>query len=215
MEETKRKSKQLLMAVFFIIILVFGWQYPILGYFIPLCMLLGLGIGLSRGRKWCDWYCPRGSFYDSLISVMSPKKKIPDFLKNMIFRMGVLSFFMLIMTYNLVKRWPDPYKIGMLFVTLLTITTALGIILAFLFHPRSWCSFCPIGSVTNLLGRRKTQLEINSKLCTECKLCYKICPMQIAAYKYKKDQVELVRNADCLRCGLCIKVCPQKALRLK
>jgi hypothetical protein len=60
--ERKRKIKQFVMAIIFLIILIGGWRYSLLGYFIPLCMLLGMGIGLFKGRKWCDWFCPRGSF---------------------------------------------------------------------------------------------------------------------------------------------------------
>jgi len=60
----KRLAKQWAVTPLFLLILFGGWKYPFLGFFIPLCMLLG--IGLFRGRKWCDWYCPRGSFYDTL-----------------------------------------------------------------------------------------------------------------------------------------------------
>ena len=37
-----------------------GWRYPVLGYFLPLCMMTGMGIALFKGRYWCDWLCPRG-----------------------------------------------------------------------------------------------------------------------------------------------------------
>ncbi len=201
------------MAIIFLIILIGGWRYPLLGFFIPFCMILGIGIGLFRGRKWCDWLCPRGSFFDVLIKPISPKKEIPRFLKGLPLRIGFLSFLMLMMTLQIIKRWPNPYKIGMFFVMLLTITTILGIILALLFHQRTWCYFCPIGSMANWVGRRKYPLKIDSKLCTECKLCYKICPIQVVPYKFKKDSIELIRDWDCLKCYLCTKACPEKALK--
>jgi len=210
--QQKRKIKQLLMAIVFILIVIFGWQYPLLGYFIPLCMLLGIAIGLVRGRKWCDWYCPRGSFYDALINNISPKRKIPILLKSMYFRIAVLTLLMMVMTYNLFRRWPNPDKIGMFFVTLITITTILGVILAVIFHPRSWCSFCPIGTVVNLIGKNKAPLKIDSGLCVECKLCFQACPMQIKPYLYKKQGIETVGDADCLKCGLCVAVCPKKGV---
>ena len=212
--QEKRKIKQLLMAIVFILILVFGWQYPLLGYFIPLCMLLGITIGLVRGRKWCDWYCPRGSFYDVLINNISPKRKIPAFLRSTYFRIGFLVFLMLIMTYNLVRRWPNPYQVGLFFVTLITITTVLGIILAIIFHQRSWCMICPVGTVVNLIGRNKRPLKINSDLCVECKLCAKVCPVQLKPYLYKGKGMQIVREGDCLKCGLCVFACPKKTLSL-
>ncbi len=212
--EKKRKIKQFLIAIIFLIILIGGWRYPLLGYFIPLCMLLGMGIGFFRGRKWCDWFCPRGSFFDSMIKPISSKREIPKFFKGLPLRIGFLSFLMLMMTIQLIKRWPDPYKIGMFFVMLLTITTILGIILALIFHQRTWCCFCPIGSMANWVGRKRLLLKIDSNLCTECKLCYKVCPIQVCPFKFKKDSIEVVKDGDCLRCGLCVAACPKKALVL-
>ena len=212
--ERKRKIKQFIMAGVFLIIIIGGWRYPILGYFIPLCMLLGVGIGIRYGRKWCDWYCPRGSFFDSLIKPISRRKEIPLFFKAFPLRIGMLSFLMLMMTLQIVKRWPDPYKIGMFFVILLTVTTILGIILALIFHPRTWCCFCPIGSMANWIGRRRYPLKLDSNLCTECELCHKVCPIQVAPFKFKKTGLEIVKDGDCLKCRLCISACPKKALNL-
>ncbi len=210
----KRNTKQIFMAGVFLIVLIGGWFYPLLGYFIPLCMLLGIGIGVFKGRKWCDWFCPRGSFFDILIKPVSSKKEIPKFFKGLPFRIGMLSFLMLMMTIQIIKRWPDPYKIGMFFVILLTVTTIVGIILALIFHQRTWCYFCPIGSMANWVGRWRYPLRLNSNLCTECELCYKICPIQVAPFKFKKTGLETVRDGDCLKCGLCVSSCPKAALKL-
>ena len=208
----KRRIRQFVMAIAFLIVLVGGWRYPLLGYFIPFCMLLGIGIGLVKGRKWCDWFCPRGSFFDSVIKPISSGRKIPQFFKGLPLRIGVLSFLMTMMTIQIINRWPDPYKIGMFFVILLTVTTGLGIILALFFHQRTWCCFCPIGSMANWVGRKRHPLKIDSELCTECKLCYKVCPIQVAPFRFKKDKNELVNDGDCLKCNLCISACPLKAL---
>lgn len=212
--EKNRKIKQFIMGIIFLVVLVFGWRYPFLGYFIPLCMLLGMGIGFFKGRKWCDWFCPRGSFFDVFIEPISPKKEIPKFFKGLPFRIGMLSFLMLMMTLQIIKRWPNPYKIGMFFVILLTVTTAIGIILALIFHYRSWCCFCPIGSMANWVGRDRYPLKIDSKLCTECNLCYKICPIQASPSAFKRSGLETVKDGDCLKCGLCVLCCPKGALEL-
>ncbi len=210
--EKKRGTRQFFMAVIFFIILIGGWKYPLLGYFIPLCMLLGIGIAFFKGRKWCDWFCPRGSFFDVLIMPLSPKREIPKFFKGLLLRISFLSFLMLMMTIQIIKRWPSPYKIGMFFVILLTVTTIIGVILALISHHRAWCCFCPIGSMANWAGRKKHPLKINPSPCTECKLCYKICPIQIAPYTFKNKGMELVKDNDCLKCKLCVSACPKKAL---
>jgi hypothetical protein len=43
---------------------------------------------------------------------------------------------MTVMTVQIIKVWPDPYKIGMVFVEMLTVTTSIAIILAIIYHPR-------------------------------------------------------------------------------
>jgi len=209
--EVSRKLKQLAVAFFFLMIIFFGWLFPLLGYFIPLCMLLGLGLGWSSGRKWCDWFCPRGSFYDSLLGLKLAQKKIPAFLKRDSFRISVLAVLFTLMAFNLILRWPDPYKIGRFFVLLLTITTGLGFILAFIFHRRTWCSFCPVGSIIKWIGK-KNDLVINSDNCVECNLCRKVCPVQINPSFFKAKGLQIVEDNDCLRCDLCVAVCPKQAL---
>lgn len=212
--EKKRKIRQLIMGIVFLVVLIGGWAYPLLGYFIPLCMLLGIGIGLFKGRNWCDWYCPRGSFFDAVMRPINPKREIPGFFKGLPVRIGILSFLMLMMVVQIIKRWPDPYKIGMFFVVLLTVTTVLGVILAFIFHQRTWCYLCPIGSMANWIGGGRSPLKIDSKLCTECKLCYKVCPIQVAPLGFKRSGLETVKDGDCLKCGLCVLSCPKRALEL-
>lgn len=210
--QKKRIIKQFFMAGLFLLVIVGGWRYPLLGYFIPFCMLLGIGIGFFKGRKWCDWLCPRGSFFDVLIKPISLKKEIPTCFKGLPLRIGMLSFLMLMMAIQIIKRWPNPYKIGMFFVMLLTVTTILGIILALFFHQRTWCCFCPIGSMANWVGKRKYSLKIDSKLCTECKLCHKVCPIQVAPFVFKSQGIQPVGDGDCLKCNLCVFACPSKAL---
>jgi len=200
------------MSGLFLVVIVAGWRWPLLGFFIPLCMLLGMGIALFRGRKWCDWYCPRGSFYDTLGRSISPEKEIPRMIKGMPLRIGVLAALMVVMAAQLVKRWPDPAGIGMFFVMLLTITTTLGILLALFLHQRAWCFLCPIGTLSHLIGRSRKLLMIDSGLCTECGLCHKVCPVQVKPSAYKKKGVKAVKDGDCLVCGLCAAACPAKAL---
>jgi len=209
-----RLFKQAIMTVVFLIILIGGWWFPLLGYLIPLCVLLGILIAISKGRKWCDWLCPRGSFYDFLIKPFTPRKDIPAFFKGYPLRIGFLTFFMVMVTTQLILRWPDPIKIGAFFITLLTITTGIGIILAFFLHPRTWCRFCPVGSMAKWIGDGKLPLKINSDLCEECHSCAKICPINVKPALYKSEGSKVVGDYDCLKCDLCVKWCPKGALVL-
>jgi polyferredoxin len=207
-----RAVKQFFSGAIFVAVLIGGWLYPVLGYFIPLCMLLGMGFAFFRGRKWCDWYCPRGSFYDAWVKGMSPQREIPRLLKRFSFRLGALLVLMTTMTVNLVIRWPNPFAMGKVFVVMLTATTVAGIILALVLHPRSWCTFCPIGTVSHGIGAKRYPLYINSDLCIDCKACGKVCPMQIKPYAFKAKGRVTVDDGDCIKCNLCVAVCPKRAL---
>jgi len=207
-----RKLKQILSAPVFLVILAGGWFFPFLGFFIPLCMVMGIALAFWRGRKWCDWLCPRGSFYDVVMQSLSPQKKIPAFLRSMAFRLGILAVLMIIMGTNLVVRWPHAGSIGRFFVIMMSVTTALGIILALILHQRAWCQICPIGTIINLMSKDVYPLKIDSRLCIACKACADVCPIQLKPYTYKEQGVVAVKEADCLHCNLCIAVCPKKAL---
>jgi polyferredoxin len=206
-----RTVKQIVMGTVFLILLVGGWFFPLIGYFIPLCMVAGISMASVKGRKWCNWFCPRGSFADSYMKAISPEKKIPDWLRSLPVRIGVLAFLIGMLTIQIIRLWPDPYAIGRFFMVLLTITTAVGIILALIFQQRSWCYICPIGSMSNWVGKNRDQLAIDTDACVSCKLCGKTCPMQLTPYEMKENQ-EMSFKGDCLKCGLCVATCPKEAL---
>jgi len=211
----KRNFRQLLNSLIFIVILLLGWHFPLFGYFIPLCMFFGMGIGLFRGRKWCDWYCPRGSFYDALASKVSQQRRIPVFLRKVYFRLGILFLLLLIMIYNVTKRWFYMNRLGIFFIAMISVTTTIGVIFAVIFHHRTWCFICPVGTIIALIDKRRYVVEIDSNLCVECKVCANVCPMQIRPYSFKGKDRQVIAERDCLRCGLCIAACPKKALRFR
>lgn len=206
-----RKLKQYLMGALFLILLAFGWIYSLIGYFIPLCMLAGIGIASWKGRKWCNWMCPRGSFSDSYMKLISTEKKIPIYFRTLPLRIGVIIFLMSMLTYQIVRLWPDPYAIGKLFMTLLTITTGIGVILTIIVHQRTWCYICPIGTISNWVGKSRQPLYMRDDLCTNCKLCAKSCPMVLVPNELK-EKGKMTFRGDCLKCGLCVKTCPMDAL---
>ncbi len=210
--QKKRALRQIAMTIVFFAVIIGGWFFPYLGYFIIACMIAGLSIAFFQGRKWCDWYCPRGSFFDVLAKPVSPKKPIPPLVKTLWFRLVIALVLFALMITQIVRRWPDFAAIGLFFVVLLTVTSTIGFVLAIFFHQRIWCTVCPIGTFSHVIGRRKKPLFIDSKDCTSCTLCEKVCPMHIAPHQYKKDGVEKIIEGDCVKCDLCIARCPQKTL---
>lgn len=206
-----RMVKQIIFGTLFLVLLVAGWFYSLIGYFIPLCMVAGVSLAAVRGRKWCNWMCPRGSFADTYMKIISPGAKMPRWLRSAPVRVGVLAFLMAMLTFQIVRLWPDAYAIGRFFVILLTITTVAGAIMALTIHQRAWCSICPIGSLSSWVGKNRYQLVMDRDACVNCKLCGKTCPMQLSPHEMKEGETMPFRG-DCLKCGLCVKACPKEAL---
>jgi ferredoxin-type protein NapH len=159
---TPRRIKQLIMSIVFLLILVGILINPLFGFFLPACMVAGIGTGFFSGRKWCDWACPRGSFYEECLTHVSLKYPIPKVLFSNWFKIVVLVILIGIFGYFTVYYWRDLRVLGMAYGLLLTSTTLIGIILGFYFRPRVWCSFCPVGSCAGWLGARsKNRTDIN------------------------------------------------------
>ncbi|MGB9132470.1 MAG: 4Fe-4S binding protein [Methanosarcina sp.] len=192
-----------------LIVSIGGLWYPALGYFM---LLIFAAIFLSspfRGRWFCGNLCPRGSLVDFWVSKISKKKKIPAALRSMWVRLPIFFLLMGFMGYrivNIVGALNTFEKIGMVFVTMCLVTTAIAVLLGSYLSPRAWCSFCPMGTAQRLLGGKRYQLQLAKEKCINCKKCEKICPMQLKICENKT-------KSDCIKCGRCVVVCPKDALQ--
>ena len=210
--DNKRKIKQIINTIFFLALLMLGWLYfTSFGFIIIACMIGGVAIGfLLSGRKWCDWYCPRGSFFDIALEHLSVKKKIPGIFKKFSTRFIIIAVLMSIVIWQVYKRYPDYRSIGGFFLIPLTVTTIIGVILGIFIHPRGWCYICPVGTFGNILSKRKKKLLIIKEKCVLCKACARVCPMQIEPYNFL--DTGKIEDCDCIRCEKCKNICPKNAI---
>ena len=205
-----RVKRQWALAPLSIIVILFGWKYPILGFMVPIVILMGLIYSFSNGRYVCGNLCPRGAFYDRVLSKISPKRKIPLFLKSMGFRVGIIFLFCVVFS---VKISQDPFNWrhwGHVFWFMCTVTTIIGIILGIFIHHRAWCSFCPSGTLENLIGGHKNPIKIDYSSCAGCKKCERSCTMTLTIIGDKSTPH--LTDRDCIKCGECISACKKNTL---
>ncbi len=204
--------KGLILSTIVVGTIIVGYFYPLAGFVVPVVMLVGMVVGAIRGRYTCGNICPRGAFFDSFLPFKSRNRKIPAFITSGWFRWSAFLLLMSFTTFRVLQNPTSTMHLGSVFWTLCAVTTPIGIIGGLLYKPRFWCSFCPMGTLQNVLGGRRNRLQIDGAVCKSCKLCEKACPLNLDIVKYKETGESSER--DCLKCRKCTLVCPKKALEV-
>lgn len=129
-----------------IIFLAAGWVFPAIGVIALICMLAPIIVALLTGkRKWCALFCPRGIFSDVILAKLSLNRKAPAILTSNAFKIAFLIFLVANLAFGIVNAQGNWAVIGFVFVRLVSLTTAIAIVLGYMYSQRTWCGFCPMG----------------------------------------------------------------------
>jgi polyferredoxin len=197
-----------------VVILLWGWFIPVLMFTAFICMIAPVVFSFKYGRAWCGNFCPRGSFNNNVLKIISPNKTIPNILKKPVIRIFTFIALMSLFTYSILSTNGSLLGIGIVFIKMMAITTLIEISMGVLIHHNSWCTICPMGTVAGTITRIKGKAEgviTISEKCIGCQTCVSVCPMQIDIPKYQKSG--MVTNSDCMKCRKCIGCCKQDALQ--
>lgn len=204
-----------------LVYLVIGYFYPVIGFLALICMVAPVAFAVRRGRWWCGNACPRGNFYDRVLAKYSPHRPIPAFVRSKGFRIFMVLFIFTMFGIQMYRAWGDPDAMGKVFWTIILITTIVGITLSFIYAPRTWCSFCPMGTLSAWVSPREGKLPegyrritVSDRCTTRCKQCSAVCPMQLKPYQ-SRGSVSGFLDPDCIKCGRCVAGCPLKVPEMK
>lgn len=201
--------------------LIVGYFYPVIGSLALVCMIAPVAFSVRRGRWWCGNACPRGSLYDRLLAKYSPHRPIPEFVRSFGFRLFMVLFIFTVFGVQMYFAWGDWAAIGRVFWTIILMTTIVGVILSFIYAPRTWCSFCPMGTLSSWVSPKKLPLpesfrniHVANTCQMKCKSCARVCPMQLTPYDSRGNEYGYL-HADCIKCGKCVVACPIKIMELR
>ncbi len=201
--------------------LIAGYFYPAIGLLALICMIAPVAFAVRRGRWWCGNACPRGNMYDRLLAKYSPHRPIPAFVRTKGFRVFMLLFIFTMFGVQLYHAGGDIHAIGRVFWTIILVTTVVGVILSFIYAPRTWCSFCPMGTLSSWVSPKSAPLPEgfkNIRVAASCRMkcmsCARVCPMQLTPYDSRGDETGYL-HPDCIKCGKCVSACPVKIMRLE
>ena len=129
--------------------LVIGAFYPIIGWIAIICMVAPVAFSVKRGRWWCGNACPRGNFFDRVLSRYSPHRPIPAFVRSRGWRIFMVAFIFTMFGVQMYYAWGNWAAMGAVFWRIILLTTIVAVVLAFIYAPRTWCSFCPMGTLSS------------------------------------------------------------------
>ena len=196
-----------------LVVIFGGIAYPLIGLAVAVCFLGAVVSGAIAGRWWCGNLCPRGNFWDRVMAKAIREPKMPAWARSNAVRITVLVLLMGAMITQLTFAWGNWTAVGRVFVTLLTVTTAIGVIMALTGHQRAWCKVCPAGTMANWLSRGKQpQLKMDVQSCKHCDACWGVCPMDLQPSEMAAQPGPT--DPDCLKCSQCVYRCPVNALEL-
>ncbi|MFW5790425.1 MAG: 4Fe-4S dicluster domain-containing protein [Bacillota bacterium] len=210
-----------------------GLFFPYLGLLVPPIIVALTTMAFFKGRYWCGNFCPHGSFFDQVMMPVSRNKFIPDILKTkpvIIFAFVFFSYRIGTSLYKIFQNLgvrPLPVSLGMIFSRTYLMVLIVGGGLSLLVAPRTWCQFCPMGSLekmshklgkaTGVADKYEEKITIESTdLCHECGNCARVCPMQIKPYmEFQENDSNQLDNQNCIRCRTCVENCPAGILSLQ
>jgi NAD(P)H-flavin reductase/NAD-dependent dihydropyrimidine dehydrogenase PreA subunit len=217
--------------IFTLTVAVGGLWFPKLGLLV-LPVIAGLSLtSFLKGRYWCGNICPHGSLFDSVLLKFSKNRAIPKFFKSNFLRISFLLFFSfqigrkMINVINIYGQAPFLDKLGFIFVASYLMVTILGGITSIFYSPRTWCQFCPMGTIQHISYKAGKSLGVNEKIdkkltiesteiCHECGMCARVCPMQLEPY-LEWNQEGKLDNERCIRCNTCVENCPAGILEIQ
>lgn len=119
------------------------------------CMFVPILLAASGwGKMSCARLCPRGSFIGKFTRHISIGLPMPVWMHTKAFRFALWAVMM--GSFAGLMTWAIPRGVdttGRTVLYFMETATALAFLTGVAFHPRSWCTICPMGTTSGNVGR--------------------------------------------------------------
>ncbi|MDK2872042.1 MAG: hypothetical protein PWQ16_1394, partial [bacterium] len=93
------KAVRIAGVLLYLAMMVLGVFYPLIG--VAVLGYLITMVVLGKRKRWCAINCPRGSFYDIIVSKLSFMRPLPKLLKSSITWKILLALFVALMSFQI------------------------------------------------------------------------------------------------------------------
>ena len=147
-----------LAIAFILAVSIGGYFFPVVGLAVPGLMILALVMNARDRRSFCSSACPNGRTLSFVMPRISGGRSLPRFLADKGIR-RMLCGFMLFCMINLLVRYGrgGPPAVGRLFWAIYLLAMGISVVAGMLFKPRAWCAFCPMGTLQDTVGPKRTR----------------------------------------------------------
>ena len=159
--------------------ILFAWL-GMIDFLVPLFIAI-----FGGGKAFCNRYCGRGQLFGQLGGCWkcSRNAKAPRFLASKWFRYGFLVYQTYLVaagaeslretikllwlfrvpwgwayTAGTAADWVAQFSFG--FYSLMLTSTIIGLVVMALYKPRTWCSFCPMGTMTQTICKLREKEKL-------------------------------------------------------
>ncbi len=193
-------------------------------YIYQLIALIGT---IFLGRRWhCSMLCTfvgahAEAFGEALPLIPHNKKRprskaVHPKMRTILF---LFQIFMIVVCLALMAAWGMYFFAGTVIIPVkilisiermkyLIFELYLMIFFMLFVGARSYCYYCPAGTLLGVIGRiAGQQITTGLTKCNSCGLCNDVCKMSIDIMS-KAKAGEPVRTINCVGCGVCVETCP-------
>jgi hypothetical protein len=149
---TRTTIQSALSLVFVLAVAIGGYFYPLVGFAVPLVMLVAIVMTLFKPKSFCAYACPRGKALGLALKPFSRGKPIPAGLITPGIKRALCSFMMFCMIGSAARYAKMPVALGTFFWAVCAISLAAGVSVGLIYRPRAWCALCPMGTLQETIG---------------------------------------------------------------